>query len=280
MLRKLPKYQFGSIYDTYGSIGMNMPSNTDGQFMLNESSSGVVKTPELNPFTTNVPEKPSNKELFSKDSLFAGIYSFNEGLRGLSNIYKDNKIKSDMTYYNPDNLVYSNNLSSQQRYGKSLFQDGGFYEDDETENDLMDYLLADNTYTKPEEVIKEEEPTFVQETDNEEVINTPESKGNRFTKSRKLREASQPKVKSNFDITQYINKNKKNYSNNNYSTGNYTNGDWASAFKNAEDVGGVFNHGNGAYGSFGFRKTGHLSEAFKAPEFKEIKKVAGSYQNL
>jgi hypothetical protein len=279
MLRKLPKYQFGSIYDTYGNIGMTIPSNTDGQFMLNESSSGVTKTPELNPYAGNMSEKPSNKELFSRDSLFAGIYSFNEGLRGLSNIHKENKIKSDMTYFNPDNLAYSNNLSSQQRYGKSFFQDGGSYEEDESETDLIDYLLADNTYTEPEKIVTEEEPVFVPNVENQEVI-TPKFKGNKFTKSRKLREVSQPKNESSVDPYKYINQYTNTNTNTNYSVGDYTNSYWASAFKSAEDVGSVFNHGNGAYGSFGFRKTGHLGEAFKAPEFKEIKSVAGSYNNL
>ncbi len=56
--------------------------------------------------------------------------------------------------------------------------------------------------------------------------------------------------------------------------------DWASKFKSVEDPNSKFDHGNGAYGSFGFRKTGHLAEAYKSPEFQEVREQFGDYNSF
>lgn len=58
-------------------------------------------------------------------------------------------------------------------------------------------------------------------------------------------------------------------------------GSWAEVFKRVEDPSGKFNHGNGAYGSFGYRENGHLKEAFtKAPEFADLRKQYKNYNDF
>lgn len=59
------------------------------------------------------------------------------------------------------------------------------------------------------------------------------------------------------------------------------NRDWASKFRQVEDPQGKFNHGNGAYGSFGYRKSGHLQTAFKsAPEFADLRQNYKNFNNF
>jgi len=59
------------------------------------------------------------------------------------------------------------------------------------------------------------------------------------------------------------------------------NGDWASKFRQVEDPQGKFDHGNGAYGSFGYRKSGHLQTAFKsAPEFSDLRQNYKNFNNF
>jgi hypothetical protein len=56
---------------------------------------------------------------------------------------------------------------------------------------------------------------------------------------------------------------------------------WAKTFKQVEDPGSKFNHGNDAYGTFGYRKTGHLREAYsKSPEFADVRKQYGNYNKF
>lgn len=56
------------------------------------------------------------------------------------------------------------------------------------------------------------------------------------------------------------------------------NGDWISKFRKVEDRQMKFDHGNGAYGSFGYRKTGHLKEAFtNSPEFADMRNTYHNY---
>lgn len=59
-------------------------------------------------------------------------------------------------------------------------------------------------------------------------------------------------------------------------TKNLIGSSWADIFGKAEDASKVFNHKNGAYGSFGYRKTGHLSSAYNSEHFKDIR---GKYKN-
>lgn len=77
---------------------------------------------------------------------------------------------------------------------------------------------------------------------------------------------------------QKIYMNSQNSSNPNTTLNNSTS--WKNSFKSVEDPTSKFNHGNGAYGTFGYRKTGHLSEAFKDPEFKQLRDTFGSYDNM
>jgi len=56
---------------------------------------------------------------------------------------------------------------------------------------------------------------------------------------------------------------------------------WAQRFKQVEDSGNKFNHGNGAYGTFGYRKSGHLQQAFKtAPEFQDMRNNYKSFDSF
>lgn len=55
-------------------------------------------------------------------------------------------------------------------------------------------------------------------------------------------------------------------------------GKWKNYFQSVEDSGKLYNHGNGAYGSFGYRKTGHLKTLYdNSPELKAKYK---SYNDL
>lgn len=63
--------------------------------------------------------------------------------------------------------------------------------------------------------------------------------------------------------------------------GNYNiSGDWASRFSKVEDPGRKFNHGNGAYGTFGYRQSGHLKDAFNSPYFSDIRSQYSSYNDF
>ena len=56
---------------------------------------------------------------------------------------------------------------------------------------------------------------------------------------------------------------------------------WVSMFKKVEDPDSKFNHGNGAYGNFGYRKSGHLQDAYeKSDEFKTIRESYKSYDDF
>lgn len=55
---------------------------------------------------------------------------------------------------------------------------------------------------------------------------------------------------------------------------------WASMFKKVEDKNSKFNHGNGAYGSFGYRQSGHLADAFNSPAFSDIRNQYKDYNNF
>lgn len=63
--------------------------------------------------------------------------------------------------------------------------------------------------------------------------------------------------------------------------GNYNiSGDWASRFSRVEDPNRKFNHGNGAYGTFGYRQSGHLKDAFNSPQFSDIRSQYSSYNDF
>ena len=73
-----------------------------------------------------------------------------------------------------------------------------------------------------------------------------------------------------------------NYTNNmSMNSNNVSDGSWASKFKMVEDPQGKFNHGNGAFGTFGYRKSGHLQEAFKkSPEFEDMRKNYSNFESF
>jgi len=77
---------------------------------------------------------------------------------------------------------------------------------------------------------------------------------------------------------QKIYMNSQNSTNSSITPSNSTS--WKNSFKSVEDPTSKFNHGNGAWGTFGYRKSGHLAEAFKDPEFKQLRDTFGSYDNM
>lgn len=59
-----------------------------------------------------------------------------------------------------------------------------------------------------------------------------------------------------------------------------TGGSWAPLFRRVEDPNGKFNHGNGAYGTFGYRKSGHLTQLWEDNSFKPIRDSFEDYNDF
>lgn len=273
-MKRLTKKAFGgaemnTLSQLMNNLSLDMSAFNQSNIMPNTFDSPSYSSINLKPtgFDTSLNNKSKNKRQFGfNPTNYAYLQAANSLLSGVGNIYQDSMNQQSLIQNRLNPLPQVGSLSPEQKYGSGYgasFKDGGTY--------------YDSYYGKYFEKRKDEEKKI--EPNN--VNNSPRITSSDIEENPSIVDDLLDLFSFNKKESLYRPTKAMNYSSNVSMNRNILDGSWASKFKMVEDPQGKFNHGNGAFGTFGYRKSGHLQEAFKkSPEFEDMRKNYSNFESF